>query len=44
MKIGEAKTIVNRLFFSRSRIKIVNTTIILVLKLAHKEYQRKKYI
>ena len=31
-----------KVIFSRSRIKIVSTTIILVLKLAHKEYQRKK--
>ena len=29
--------------FSCSRIKIVSTTIILVLKLAHKEYQRNKF-
>ena len=31
-----------KVIFSCSRIKIVSTTTILVLKLAHKEYQRKK--
>ena len=30
-------------YFSCSRIRIVSTTIILVLKLAHKEYQRNKF-
>ena len=30
-------------YFSRPRIKIVSTTIMLVLKLAHKEYQRNKF-
>ena len=42
VKIGEAKTI-EKSFFSRSGIKIVSTTIILVLKLVHKEYQRNKF-
>ena len=43
MKIGEDKTIEKKVIFSCSRIKIVSSTIILVLKLAHKEYQRNKF-
>ena len=43
VKIGEDKTIEKKVIFSCSRIKIVGTTVILVLKLAHKEYQRNKF-
>ena len=43
MKISEAKTIEKKAILSCSRIKIVSTTITLVLRLAHMEYQKNKF-